>query len=262
MGWPSYRTPQGRGLEILLALALYLVFTNALIVGLSLAYAVLPWYASLPLRLVGVFGGPFLFMLAAERWPRFSGRQAVSACMVVSGFAIFMMSGQNHLSNYAWLARGDNIESVTVADANEHPDASYMRLENAQLRSDLALFHKWYGDEETYYYHAVPIVDRDWEPGDSILVWAVSDEREFWALERAPETVPLQGFFITNHRSLRRTLRSHKRALNPWAVALELSELPYEAQLVYTWRKVRGMFWLANGVLLGLWGLAIFRFGY
>ncbi len=241
---------------------LLLVFTNGLFIGLSLAHAALPWYLALPLRLTVVFGAPYLTAHALDRWlGGFADRQAIPTCMIIAGFAIFMLSGGNHLSNYVWLARGDNVEGVRIADANEHPDASYMRLQDARFRPDLALFHKWYDDEDTYYYHAVPIVDPDWTPGDSILAWAVCSDREYWALARAPETVPMQGFVVTHHRNLRRTLRKHGRSLNPWAVALELSVLPYEAQLVYTWRKVRAMLWIVNGILLALWIFVIVKVG-
>ncbi|MCA9719073.1 MAG: hypothetical protein H6713_26065 [Myxococcales bacterium] len=262
MSWSPHSSPRAYGVEFTLAFALYLGLTNGLIIGLSLCYAVLPWYLSLPLRLAFVLGAPYLVVLALEEWARgFSRRMAVAPCMLVAAFAIFFLSGANYLSNYVWLARGDNVDGVTVANANEYPYASYMRLEGAEFRKDMALFHKWYGDEDTYYYWAVPIVDHAWKEGDSILVWAVYDDRTYWAMNRAPEDVPLQGFVESRHRDLRRTLRKHERALNPFAIALELSDLPYGAQLAYTWRGVRYMFWLVNGILVTIWFVLILKLG-
>ena len=69
MSWSPHSNPRAYGVEFTLAFALYLGLTNGLIIGLSLCYAVLPWYLSLPLRLAFVLA-PLALFLALLLHPR------------------------------------------------------------------------------------------------------------------------------------------------------------------------------------------------
>ncbi len=255
------RSALQRWFEFFLALALYAVYLNGLVIVLSHAHATQPWWLALGLRLGLVFGGTILLLKAIERWGgRFFERNMAPLCMVVAAFAGFICGGQNYYSTYLWLDRGDNVDGVSIAKANEYPDASFMRLENAVFRGDLAVYHRWYAssdDDQLTHYHAAPIVPPDWQPGDSILVWAVHEGRQWPALEQAPEGVRTQGMIEDNHRYLRTVLRANGRTLNPFAIALEPTNLPYEAQVVLMWRNARWMFWLLNGIALGMWIIII-----
>ena len=249
-------TPRRRWGELALALALCLLFFNVLFAGVSLAYAVLPRWLAILLRYVAVIGGAYGLIRALYRWAReFTERHASAFCLGLAALAVFLFGGQNHLSTCVWLARGENADGITLAELRDHADASYVRLEGAEFRRDRARYRGWYvsvDDDELTHYHAAPIVAPGWTPRQPVTAWAVSDEERWWALERAPEDVPLQGMIEDNHRYLRHVLHKNGEPLLRDAVAIELTVNSYEAQLVLTWRRVRQMLQIMNAILLAL----------